>query len=628
MYKFYASRNFIFWDSTNIYKVPNFLTNDNWLNFELINQQINFINFDTAKINIPDNLNYTYFKSVNESTGEVLYFFIDKVDIVMVGSRQYTLKLDYYMTYCRPFLIHNKNNNQLIVERINAYNEQSNVEDFVHTQIKNNLKNDTLINIEEIILREEAQTFANGTLPISTAKLDIREFENTLRKFSYDLVNHKLAANDDFEFNLSYLLYFVFIKKEEATFPKYHLYPVFNYKTQPLTLNYRTRNKQTNNTLEDRSQFLYNCLTKTDNYSDSWNTEKYNLTDMVNKVRRGESNLYGQDGFLGVYYGPLFNQKDLTNENYDLKLQPFFYDNNLVHFDKMYLYAYYELDNFKGGLIKPEFINENWIKTFYTKPQFLFYKYKYFLQDFWGIEYISNGSYGSKGRFIVQFIDGFNVYWNIKNPNGINDSVYTFGPQLPTTTADYSKAVREAKVRFNDSLANVGTDLINNISNFATGKIGEGISGLLNTGNSQIKNYIQYNRANKSASNSANNITAVEQKKLIDHVNQLNNYDLLTTGPTANVLAYTPTEAEIARINSLYENNGFLVNANINIENHINKLKQNNINYLTIKLSPNNFLYNYRKFLPDLYKNIPSVTLDKIYNLLTTPLNIRLNNEI
>lgn len=434
MYKLYQSKKWIFWDQPNQIDYPDFITNDQYFDWEFVDSNnISFETYKTGKITVKDN-SISYFK-LEKPNQITKYFFVKNVDKVLTNGFVYNVEIDVYMTYTRLILneLTKKANENILLNstRCSLATGMLNDSQLKGVLINSSKLNDPLIeSIEKIFDDQQIKNIKHtGTINVSLpngriTKLDLR--------YGFDIKKREFLGS------VGYCA--VFTNKVNGC---YDVFPI----TDPL---------KTGKNSGERPQMFSQWIVGSadDRNVDGYYNSLQNLLDILPR-----SSNHGSSSFVGVFKYPyrhgsyLAEKVSDTNESWHFlkwELKPLVPD--------IWGYPINILVNENDSLI--ELWGELHDEIQYSKARNK--KLHYFKH----IVKKGANNFAIEPKFYLSFANEF-LFVPALNPYSDANDIEGFGSQLPSPDDQYYKFIYEAKKSYDMGL----TSLTNNYANLASNAI-------------------------------------------------------------------------------------------------------------------------------------------------------------
>lgn len=433
-YKLYQSKKWIFWDNPNQLDYPDFITGDDYFDWELVDtNNIHFETYKSGKITVKDD-SITYFKLTKEN-GLTRFFFVKNIEKILTNGYVYNVDLDFYMTYTKILLNElSKNSNRPILlnaTRASLATGMLGDEQLKHIVINSSKLQDPLIeSIQKIytgqILKDVKHT---GTIQVQSNDLTIRELR----------IRTGAATVKKKEFLGSIGYCAVFINKRDSV---YELYPIIDpLKTKDVDGDYPQLYSHTGAT------FI--------NYHNSIE----NLLEILPKTSD-----YGTDGFVGVFKYP-YRFGNYKTTKIDTKDEQFLFWSFNPLVPEIVSFPLNVVVNANDSLIELFGELQDEIQFSQARNKKLHY-FKHIKQ--------SSNNWSIQPKFTLNFCNEF-LLIPYGNPYTDANDIEGFGSSLPSPDTEYVKRIYEARKNFDMGL----TSLTNNYANLATNTIlGGAIGGI------------------------------------------------------------------------------------------------------------------------------------------------------
>lgn len=446
-YKLYQSKKWIFWDAPNQIDYPDFITNDSYFDWELVeSNNINFETYKSGKITVKDT-SMTYFKLEKEN-GLTRYWFVKDIANVLKDGFIYNVELDFYMTYTRLLLnelTKTSNKNVLLnTTRASLATGMLNDDDLKNIVIMSSKLKDPLIDqIQKIYSDQVVKNTPH------TGTIQVQDNDGTIRQL-HIRTGAATVAKKDFLGCLNVCA--VFINKK---YSEYHVMPLIDaVKTQNVDGSFPQLYSG-----PESGKFI--------NYFNSVE----NMLDILPKV-----NEYGVDGFVGFFKYPY----RFGNYKTSRITKPASGD-SVIPLDERFLFWTFNPltpNRVNYPLNVGVNVNDSLVELFgelHDEIQFSQARNKK-LHYFKHIKKLSNGNYSIQPTFNLSFANEFLLVPDINQFCDAND-IEGFGGVLPSPDSSYVKQIYEAKKNYDMGLTSIANNYGNLGTSIATSALFGGAAG-------------------------------------------------------------------------------------------------------------------------------------------------------
>lgn len=413
MYKLYQSKKNIPWITISMNLVPDINIQDSFFNFELVTTNvINFVRWDTGNVVISD-LSIKYF--MIEKNNQKTYWYVNKVNRVLKDGYEVELKLDVWMSFGKTFF------NKLIENNISPVINRA----YFNTNMLRQSETLKHLIFYSFYIDDEIMEMEYSYKKITQFVSNYKEYEITggENNFYWPVLTDfgRLRGSTGNEIiGLGY--YLIMLRIDGSSFD---CFPLMSQEI----------NQDGNKKLNNRVQTL---ITKVG----------YNKVD--------NKNVYNENSFQGIYRGPVLLSRRSTGGAYETAYHVVTSDNetNLHIYQRIYSFTPF---NVRFPRINIPFHNdliENYIEglqPYYwgNGPVYLRKLFSYIENDvlknnrnYWNIDYD------------VTFIGGFVATPKNSNQYISTEDIIYFGEQLPSTTNEYNKQIKNIQTTFDTGIIN------------------------------------------------------------------------------------------------------------------------------------------------------------------------------
>lgn len=617
MFKYYYSTKKPFWNAPVFKYVPDPFADDSWLQFSLLpdNAKINFVNENAAQFVLPfdmfnDNMP-SIFKVENDKIKR--YYLIKSYEIITNRSIVFNLEIDYYLTYCR-YLIKILDSQNIWLKR-SGLNYINDGDPTYLNNVKNNIINDDLIKSEELLY---TNSYSRKNVYERNAYNNI--VSETLDKPGERQTWTKQPQLNNQENLFRYGIYAVFLYKGGQNFAtRYALFPIFAERDYI----YHYMDKSINT-------YIYACNSF---YEPRYRNEgKFQLSIYSVPYDKLFTN-----SFIGFVKGPVFTMRDL---GYD-----FDYYRVNVRADQVksgeFLFIMFEnlkqndfILQLRDNNITPidynlEFIKNPW--KLYNR--IIFFNENVYLKDLFSFNLTT------QPIFNMFFNNGFCFSPTRFNNENTTNAIFTMGGVLPLLTDNYIQESINNKNQMNAGLIQQGFSVINQgvkPSNWNWGGVASGgLNAAQGLGDLFFKNSIN----ERNIKNTAQNVTNIDYKSNQDYLKCVR--ELTKNFTTANseymsqyLWINEVSDKDKEKINLLYNENGFLINTKMGLNEYLKKVKKDtsrlffpimiDLSYYVNNINNLVSTHNLQEYTPVFTPNI----LQKCINMLANSIVICLQNKV